>query len=317
MTKYGPIELRAYYRASSHLPLWEVLEQSGLWRAVGVEHVHWEYCDSSTPAENALAEGRIDFISGNHITPYKLFAEGFPIVHLASSRNSVRDKLATRRPVESLTELRGWRLGETAQTGPDGGYAHNRGNHILFLKRAGVERHEVEWVELARSMSDGLREKQFRALQDGRIDAAFVTGSTAAYEAAGYPVLELDPLPMIHGPTLTTTTKRLARPDRLGERLLKAMVLAIHFATTHEPETNRLLESLAQRLGETRTYTAARIARLPRKPYPTLPAVANAYELACLQYAAAREISPLALWDLHYLRALDESGYIDGLYVGD
>ena len=56
---------------------------------------------------------------------------------------------------------------------------------------------------------------------------------------------------------------------------------------------------------------------MARKPYPPLPAVANAYELACLQYPVARQVSPLALWDLHYLRALDESGYIDGLYAGD
>jgi len=317
MGEYAPIELRAFYRAASHLPIWEILDQSGLWHQVGVERVHWEYCDSSTQAEAALADGTIDFISGNHITPYKLFAEGFPIVHLTSSSNGVRDRLATRTPVQSLAELRGWRLGETAQTGPDGGYAHNRGNHILYLKRAGVERHEVEWVELARTMSDGLREKQFAALQEGRIDAAFVTGSTAAYEAAGYPVLELEPLPMINGPTMTTTTTRLQRPDGLGERLVKAMVLGIHFATTREQETNRILEGLAQRLGETRAYTAARVARMPRKPYPALPAVANAYELACLQYPVAREISPLALWDLHYLRALDESGFVDALYGGD
>jgi len=56
---------------------------------------------------------------------------------------------------------------------------------------------------------------------------------------------------------------------------------------------------------------------MPRKPYPALPAVANAYELACLQYRVARDISPLALWDLHYLRALDESGFVDALYTGD
>jgi hypothetical protein len=53
---------------------------------------------------------------------------------------------------------------------------------------------------------------------------------------------------------------------------------------------------------------------MARKPYPPLPAVANAYELACLQYPVARQVSPLALWDLHYLRALDDAGFIDALY---
>ena len=27
-------------------------------------------------------------------------------------------------------------------------------------------------------------------------------------------------------------------------------------------------------------------------------------------------MSPLALWDLHYLRELDDSGFIDQLYAG-
>jgi len=28
----------------------------------------------------------------------------------------------------------------------------------------------------------------------------------------------------------------------------------------------------------------------------------------------AKNISPTALWDIHYLRELDHSGFIDGLY---
>jgi len=31
----------------------------------------------------------------------------------------------------------------------------------------------------------------------------------------------------------------------------------------------------------------------------------------------AKEISPLAMWDLHFLRQLDNSGFIDRLYDGD
>jgi hypothetical protein len=30
----------------------------------------------------------------------------------------------------------------------------------------------------------------------------------------------------------------------------------------------------------------------------------------------AKEISPLALWDLHFLRQLDNSGFINQLYEG-
>jgi hypothetical protein len=55
------------------------------------------------------------------------------------------------------------------------------------------------------------------------------------------------------------------------------------------------------------------MARLPLKPYPDTQAIANAYALCCMQYPEARTKSPLALWDTHYLRDLDLSGFIDEL----
>jgi hypothetical protein len=51
------------------------------------------------------------------------------------------------------------------------------------------------------------------------------------------------------------------------------------------------------------------------KPYPDHEAVANAYKLCCMKNPEAEEQSPLALWDLHYLRRLDNSGFIDKLYA--
>ena len=36
--------------------------------------------------------------------------------------------------------------------------------------------------------------------------------------------------------------------------------------------------------------------------------------LCCMKAPVAKEISPLAMWDLHFLRHLDNSGFIDNLY---
>ena len=56
------------------------------------------------------------------------------------------------------------------------------------------------------------------------------------------------------------------------------------------------------------------VAKLAVKPYPDHQAVANAYRLCCMKAPVAKEISPLAMWDLHFLRQLDDSGFIEGLY---
>lgn len=312
MVDNGLIEVRGFFRSHSHLPIWEVLEQGGIWRDLRME-VHLEFCNSSTLAEKALFNGTIDFISGNHITPYALVARGAPIVCLASPSNSVHDKLISREPLSSLSELLGKRIGDTPVQDPIGGYHHIRGNHMLYLLRAGVSLDEVRWVELCNSMEE-FRAAQFEALKSGQIDATFVTGSVEKYESSGFHVLSLEPLPMVNGPTLTTTTKALKREKRLGERLVKAMIVGIHFARTRRQETEEILERLKRRVPEALRISYNSAAKLEPKPYPELQAIGNAYQLCCMKAPEAKRISPLALWDLHYLRALDDSGFIDRLY---
>lgn len=311
MENYEPIEIRGFFRSHSHLPIWEVLEEGGFWHEVGLK-VSFEFCDSSNLAEAALFDGTIDFISGNHITPYALVARGKPIVCLASPSNTVNDRLVSAEPIRSLAEVRRRKIGDTTLEDPTGGYHHLRGNHMLYVMRAGLSLDEVEWVELAETM-EKLRAAQLEALESGRIDATFVTGGVERFQRAGFYVLALDPLPMVNGPTLTTTMRALRQRGRLGERLVKAMVLGIQFARTHKEETERILENLRRKVPEARSVNYNSVAKLLSKPYPELSAIANAYELCCMKDPKAKEISPLALWDIHYLRELDDSGFIDRL----
>ena len=48
------------------------------------------------------------------------------------------------------------------------------------------------------------------------------------------------------------------------------------------------------------------------KPYPTIEAIVNTNEIAAHEYGAGVE-NPLALLDLHWLKELDDEGFIDGL----
>lgn len=48
------------------------------------------------------------------------------------------------------------------------------------------------------------------------------------------------------------------------------------------------------------------------KPYPTLEAIVNTDEIAAQEYGPTAA-NPLALWDLHWLKELDDEGFIDGL----
>ncbi len=313
MANYEPIEIHGYYRSYTHLPVWEIVEETGIWKELGIK-ASFEYCDSSSEAEAALFEGRVDFISGNHISPYALVARGKPIVSLASPSNSVNDKLISKQPIKSISELRGKRIADTTVTDQGGGYNHIRGNHMLYIKHGGISLDDVEWVEIANKMSEEYRKTQFEAMKDNKADATMVTGGTEEYEKAGFHVLPLERLPMINGPTITTTMDGLKRKDRIGERLVKALLLGIHYARANRTETEQILEKLKKRVPQAASVSYNSVAKLLAKPYPDMQAIANAYELCCMKAPEARELSPIAMWDIHYLRDLDNSGFIDGLY---
>jgi len=290
----------------------QVLDKAGIWEHVGLR-VSFEFCDSSEVAEKALFGGDVDFVSGNHISPYLLVRRGKPIVSLTSPSNTVNDRLITRFPVKAVSELKGKRVGDTTLVDSIGGYHHPRGNHMLYVMRSGLRLDEVEWVELTESNNE-FHAMQLDVLKSGKVDAIFVTGNTDRFEQAGLYVLPLDRLPMINGPTLTSTLTTLQNKEGLAERLVKAQVMGIHFSRARRGETEKILEGLRQRVPECKNVNYRSVAKLLPKPYPDHEAVANAYKLCCLKSPETEEQSPLALWDLHYLRTLDNSGFIDNLY---
>jgi ABC-type nitrate/sulfonate/bicarbonate transport system substrate-binding protein len=312
MSEYKTIEIRGFFRSHSHLPIWEVMDKAGIWDQVGLK-VSFDFCDSSSAAEKALFDGSVDFLSGNHISPYLLVRRGKPIVSLTSPSNSVNDRLVARFPIKQISELRGKRIGDTTLVDSIGGYHHPRGNHMLYVMRGGLRLDEVEWVELTES-NDEFKAMQVDVVKSGRVDATFVTGNTDKFEQVGLHILSLDRLPMINGPTLTSTLTTLQKKDRLAERLVKAQVLGIHFVRTHRGKTEEILEGLRRRVPECKNVNYRSVAKLLPKPYPDHEGVANAYKLCCLKTPETEEMSPMALWDLHYLRELDNSGFIDELY---
>ena len=303
MTSYEPTGIRGFYRAG-HSTIWELADRAGILGELGLELEALESCDSSAKAEKALNEGSIDFVAGNHISPYAEIARGSSIVCLASPGNSVRDSIVSREPINSLADLKGKRIVDTTILDSDGGYLHIRGNHLMHVKKAGLDpARDVEWLEVWDHLpNEHYQALQTEAMQTGKADATFVAGyespSAAKFAEAGFHLIEVDILPMVTGPTITTSYKSLDAKDRLGERLVKALVMAIHYAKTHTDDPQ-----------------AARMARLPAKPYPEAQAIENAYDLCCMQHPEAARINPLALWDLHYLRSLDNSGFIDELYA--
>ena len=54
-------------------------------------------------------------------------------------------------------------------------------------------------------------------------------------------------------------------------------------------------------------------AGLKIRPYPRLEAIANTCEIASFEYPEAKGLNPLSLWNLHWVKELDDEGFIDSL----
>src|ERR1051325_876862 len=123
------IKIRGVYRSASHLPMWEVLKEAGIWEKVGLDLSSFDYCAMPPDAEAALFKGDIDFISGDHLTPYGLVVKGKPIVSLASPVNGQNACVASRASLGSIQDLRGKRIADTPMEGRDGGFHRPRQPH--------------------------------------------------------------------------------------------------------------------------------------------------------------------------------------------
>lgn len=306
-------KLRIIYRSNSHAPLWLVADRSGSWQKNNLD------VDTSPQlvrekAVEALKNGHVDLISGNHHNLYVRNAKnGEDFVHLAQATNNwTENRLVVNREIQSVQDLKGKKIAADKLT------SHAGLNIWLFLKQEGLDadRGDVELVELRGSSED-----RWRRVVNGEFAGTFVTlPHDARAAAAGAHVIVVRAIPMIRGVTLTTTMGFVQRHEEEIRSLTRGFVDAIHFFITRKQETLEILREHAapilklQSDGEVEKLYDEWAQSLERKPYPSPAAIANVFQLAVRRNPEIAGFNPLALWDTHFVRELDDSGYIDRLY---
>jgi ABC-type nitrate/sulfonate/bicarbonate transport system substrate-binding protein len=306
--------VRICSRAWSQFALLGVLEHEKIWERVGLD-AHVTHIPLAREADQALMDGALDFIFGSHVSPYRQRALGVPFIYLGQTVNYTVDSIAATFPIRHLKELEGRRLATEPLYDDKGGlYSHPRGNLLIYLEREGADRNRITFVESATESPEA-------ALQAGKADAAFISRSGASkLTKADLSVLDLEPLPMVNSITVTTLSPNVNKDPERVTRILKALILGIHtFKTNRERTLQILRDHVASKLKIKTEQDLQRVygvtaERLEVKPYPRLDAIQNAYRIAVMMYPETASVNPLSLWDLHYVRELDESGFIDNLY---
>ncbi len=305
--------IRIYYRAPSHVPLWKVMEECGFLEKHGLEMDFGSLEGQRQRAADGLKAGDLDIVSGNHHNLYAPKAlQGDPYVHIAQSNNSWRENfIVMGKGINDLKDLRGKRV---AMDDFDG---HTGLNVWLYLRQQGLEEgRDVELITGARRGAERAKE-----VREGKYEATFIRAvDQLRAKNLGVKIVELPTMPMIEGVTLTTTTTYVKNHEDEARGLIQALIDATHFFKTKKAETLRIIKKQCTELlrmqndDEWDCFYESQAASLEPKPYPSLEAVQNVFALALKRNPEIAGFNPLTLWDLHYVREIDDSGYIDRLY---
>jgi ABC-type nitrate/sulfonate/bicarbonate transport system substrate-binding protein len=314
------IPLNLIYRSRSiQYPLIAAMKACDAFDRAGIELKSLEFVSGADRSDPMLMRGECDFIFGSHISPYIHRFHGQPFVYLGQTVNWVDDVLVSREPIRDLQELEGKRLAEDKGVTPDRHHGrHPAGNHLLYLRRAGLDPHKVTFV------ATGRRER-LEVIQNGQADAAFASPpDDEEARKQGLHVLNLPPLPMVQASTMTTLWPTVQERPELCEAVIKATLMGIHFFKTQSGAMWEVMqqdvakELKIEREDQLRGLFQRNQAILETRMYPRADAVHNAFELAIMEEPAiADKLNPMSLWDIHLLRKIEESGFLDELYGGE
>jgi ABC-type nitrate/sulfonate/bicarbonate transport system substrate-binding protein len=314
------------YRSPGHLALLHVVYESGSWAKHGLD-VNYNYMISSSDAHDLVPKGEVEFVGGNHVSSYAARAHGDNWVYLGQTLNQVNIKLIVR-PDSGINGVADLREKIVATSG-----SHPSLNDWLYLKQRGldVDRDDVVLssnVTLKAGSMDAIEgdtEKKkvplWRKILDKQADAAFLTAPASMIaEQNGLKAIDVPPQPMIWFTTVSSSLAFVEKNPDIVERFLKGMMEGIHFFKTQREKSIAIIERLYNREGKMSTAHATFIydslaPYLEPKLYPSMEAIANVYEEAKRQNADAKKINPLALWDMHHVRKIDDTGFIDNLYA--
>ena len=311
------------YRSSSHLALMHVINESGAWERNGLS-VEFDKIISRGDAHDLVPTGEVEFVSGNHVSTYAARAKGDTWEYLGQTVSKNNLFLITRPDtgIEKLEDVRKRKFG-------------NRGRHPglntwLYLKQAGLnpDTDQVELVnEVREEDASGAKKVKGKSLinmvKDGDVDAAFVNQPrTEQARRQGLKIIDIPAQDMIFFMTISSSAKMVnERPD-VVKRVLKSVLEGIAYFKINRHETIKILMAKHKKEGDLDQAMAALVyddlaPRLEPKMYPSLGAVYNVYQEALKQdekNGDAAKVHPLALWNVNFLREIDDSGFINKLY---
>lgn len=268
-------------------------------------------------AEKKLFGGEVDLLMGQHFTPFVTRVTGTNLSWIAVAQNYRDYKLVALPQIQSLKQLEGRRIAVSRN-------ACLGINQRLLLDRMGLENE----VEIVTTQKRDEYQDMVDLLGSGEADAAFVDSPIdVVARRRGYRVFAETPrLDIVAGECLTTTPAIIRERDEALRRLVKSYLHAISVIKKDKTVMAQSIMSESRVKGDLEkqfdtddkklidAFVEHWATRWEKKPYANMAALKNSHEKAIRYDPRVKTVNPLTLLDMHYVKELDESGFIDHLY---
>jgi ABC-type nitrate/sulfonate/bicarbonate transport system substrate-binding protein len=270
---------------------------------VEVVHIH-----EKQAFEDALLEGRCDTIIEHSEYLYAEAARGRNVTFFCAPQIHRGLQLVVPRDFSHVEQLRGKRMAVRDLGRP---FAIT-----LWLRKMGLER-DVEAVIVADKEIG--RWQQWRKVASGECAACFVAPIYLPPAlAAGLKIFPVEEAEIVSNFAQACLSSFAAADPVRMKNYMKAVIHALALLRHRRDEAVEIAAGEPMRLMEVSDRAELlrqvdSIAEMLRvKPYPTAEAIVNTNAIAAHEYGARIE-NPVALWDLHWVKELDDEGFIDNL----
>jgi ABC-type nitrate/sulfonate/bicarbonate transport system substrate-binding protein len=259
--------------------------------------------------EAAVFDGSADVIIEHLEYLYEQAAKGKKVTFFCAPSKGGGLELVVRQPLQSVEELRGRTMAVRSHGQP---YAVT-----LWLRMMGLES-EVATV-IVHDDEVG-RWGQWKKVLTGECVATFISPLYLEPAlAAGLKVLPVPEIPIVGHFAQACLSEFASKEPAIMTTYVKGVLHALAWLTTRPDEARATLaEDLKAGMNlasdaELKRHFDPVVHGLKTKPYPSPDAITNTYEIATLEYPGAKGLNPLSLWNLHWVKELDDGGFIDSL----
>ena len=305
-------KIRIFYTAiTGEQSIFWIVKESGMLQRYGLDP-EMVFIDSGTLALQTMiaGEGHLGMVGSTPVVLSGLGGSGVKLI--AGLINSLTYILITDPKVTRPEQLKGGKLA-IARFGSLSDFGTR-----LALKKVGLSSSDVTLLQIG-----GGQPGRFAALKSGIVQGLVVAPpmTRVAVEQGYYPFLDMIKEKIEYaGSGVAVSPTFLRQKAQTIRNFMKGLVAGIHYAKTHKEESMRItarymkLDFNKDRAALEETYRVFIDQIVERKPYPTMEGLRRVIEQVAETDPKVKSAKPDQFIDTSFLRELDQSGFIDGLY---